>query len=471
MIMGGLSFGASNQDGVRRSAVAGIFYEKDPDRLRAEITRYLSGCKPLPEPVRLLVSPHAGFVFSGPVAARGFSAMDRGVRRVFIIGPSHHRAFRGFALPHFRYYRTPLGDVEIDRGVVEKLGSDSQAVVARGFDEQEHSLEVQLPFLQVRLGDFRIVPIITGELDPAQMARALLPFIDKTTAVIASSDLSHYETQPTARRIDDASISTILSGNVSGPIDACGETAIRVVMNIAKSMDLRPLRLDARTSFETAPQLCSADRVVGYASIVFVQEKGALSHGNGSEERDTPGELSGQMKSTLLKLARRSLEASVRGVQFSMPKDVPDALMEKRGCFVTLTINGSLRGCIGYIEPIKPLCQAVVENAKSAALSDPRFSEVTVGELSEILIEVSVLTRPRPLEYRDADDLLSRLVPGRDGVILRKGPRQSTYLPQVWDQLADKRAFLEQLSLKAGMPRDGWKTAEVKTYQAVHFSE
>lgn len=469
--MGGLLFGASAQDGVRKSAVAGTFYDKDPDRLRAEITRYLSDCKSLPEPARLLVSPHAGFVFSGPVAAKGFFAMDRGVRRVFIIGPSHHKAFRGFALPRFRYYHTPLGDVEIDRAVVEKLRSDPQAIFAVGFDEPEHSLEVQLPFLQVRLGDFRIVPIITGELDPAQMAKALLPFIDKTTAVIASSDLSHYETQQVARRIDDASISTILSGNVSGPIDACGETAIRVVMNIARSMNLTPLRLDARTSFETAPQHCSADRVVGYASIVFVRQKGARSPAGGGEGRSFSDELSAQMKTTLLKLARQSLEASVRGVRFSMPKDVPDALMEKRGCFVTLTINGSLRGCIGYIEPIKPLCQAVAENAKSAALSDPRFPEVTIGELAEIVVEVSVLTRPGPLEYRDADDLVSKLVPGRDGVILQKGPRQSTYLPQVWDQIADKRAFLEQLSLKAGMPRDGWKTAEVKTYRAIHFSE
>ena len=144
---------------------------------------------------------------------------------------------------------------------------------------------------------------------------------------------------------------------------------------------------------------------------------------------------------------------------------------ENRGCFVTLTENGALRGCIGYIEPIKPLYQAVMENARNAALSDPRFSPVTPAELAGIRVEVSVLTRPAPLEYDGPQDLLNKLVPHVDGVILQSGPYQSTFLPQVWDQLPEKTAFLEALSLKGGMPRDGWKNANVKRYRAEHFSE
>ena len=141
------------------------------------------------------------------------------------------------------------------------------------------------------------------------------------------------------------------------------------------------------------------------------------------------------------------------------------------GCFVTLTMGGNLRGCIGYIEGIKPLYEAVIDNAKNAALGDPRFSNVSPGELSKIKVEVSVLTKPEPLEYDGVDDLLGKLEPGRDGIILRKGYSQSIYLPQVWDQLPDKVEFLEHLSRKAGLGKDDWKSAQYRRYFAIHFEE
>ena len=154
-----------------------------------------------------------------------------------------------------------------------------------------------------------------------------------------------------------------------------------------------------------------------------------------------------------------------------MPQDIPEITKEDRGCFVTLTENGELRGCIGYIEPIAPLYKAVIDNAANAALSDPRFPRVMPSELSSVNVEVSVLTRPVPLEHKDPQDLLNKLIPGVDGVILQSGPYQSTFLPQVWEQLPDKVEFLEHLSRKGGMPTDGWKTANVKHYRAEHFSE
>ena len=162
----------------------------------------------------------------------------------------------------------------------------------------------------------------------------------------------------------------------------------------------------------------------------------------------------------------------MKGEKTPVPQNIPAITREDRGCFVTLTIRGELRGCIGYIEPIKPLYQAVIENALNAALSDPRFPAVTPSELAAIKVEVSVLTKPMPLEYKDPQDLLNKLVPGVDGIILSKGFHQSTYLPQVWEHFSgDKIMFLENLSLKGGMPADGWKTANVKRYRAEHFSE
>jgi AmmeMemoRadiSam system protein A len=177
------------------------------------------------------------------------------------------------------------------------------------------------------------------------------------------------------------------------------------------------------------------------------------------------------IKAFLLKLARDNVEASVKGLPAVVPAAPPAPTTESRGCFVTLTKQGRLRGCIGYIEPIMPLFEAVIDNAKNAALQDPRFAPVAPPELSEIKIEVSVLTKPEPIEYKDSADLLGKIVAGVDGLILTKGQRQSTYLPQVWEQLPDKVQFLESLSVKGGMPPDGWKTANVKRYRAIHFQE
>ena len=182
-------------------------------------------------------------------------------------------------------------------------------------------------------------------------------------------------------------------------------------------------------------------------------------------------DLPADVKSFLLKLARESLEASVKDQTPPHPENPPESTKKRQGCFVTLTVGGELRGCIGYIEGIKPLYEAVIDNAQNAALSDPRFPRVTPEELSSIRIEVSVLTPPTPLDYKDPQDLLAKLVPNEDGIILQKGFYQSTFLPQVWEQLPDKVQFLQHLSIKGGMPADGWKTATVKRYRAIHFQE
>lgn len=176
----------------------------------------------------------------------------------------------------------------------------------------------------------------------------------------------------------------------------------------------------------------------------------------------TADDLHQDVKTFLLKLARQNLEAAVKGGSPVVPQNPPAVTKEYRGCFVTLTKHGELRGCIGYIEGIKPLYEAVIDNAKNAALEDPRFSPVTPDELSGIEVEVSVLTRPEPLPHASPQDLLDKLEPGRDGIILSSGYHQSTFLPQVWGQLPDKVDFLEHLSMKGGMPADGWKTADVK---------
>lgn len=451
---------------IRPAAVAGKFYTSNPAALRKEISGYCSHKPSVDGAVRMLISPHAGYVFSGPVAGMGYSLISKSISRVILIGPSHYEHINGISLTDKTMYQTPLGDISIDNDLVNELRKSPVVHMSKNAELPEHSLEVQLPFLQVQLEKFKIIPILTGKTDPESVAELLLPHIDKNTLVIASSDLSHYFPQTDARELDDKTIAAIIAGESKGFIDACGETPIRIVMALAKKMNLTPVKLDARTSWETAPDYGEKNRVVGYASIAFVETDQSAKPEAGNKKDN----LTNDEHALLLDIARKSLVACVTKKDMHSV-DVPEALKEDRGCFVTLTINNSLRGCIGYIEPIMPLYKAVIDNARNAALSDPRFDPVTVSELDKICIEVSVLTVPVSLVYNDTDDLLKKLRPQIDGVILSYHGAQSTFLPQVWEQLPDKIQFLQHLSIKAGLPADSWKKASYKVYQAEHFRE
>ena len=465
--MASFQLNSSADSRIRVAAVAGKFYPAHAETLRKDITSYLSGDLTASLDPQLLISPHAGYVFSGPVAGMAYSTINKEVKRVILIGPSHYEYFQGIALTNAHYYQTPLGKVKIDVDIIDRLRKNPIVVTALEAEGPEHCIEVQIPFLQFQLRDFTIVPILIGKADPEKVAQLLFPLIDDKTLVVASSDLSHYHAQSEARSIDDKSIENILAGRTEGFIDGCGETSIRVIMSLAKKMNLSPIKIDARTSYETAPEYGSASRVVGYTSIAYVKKIPEKQIINLTDEKH----LTEETKKILVALARTSLDASVRKTPHSSPDCIPEILNEKRGCFVTLTVNGALRGCIGYIDPIEPLYKAVVENARNAALHDPRFSPVTPEELDKIRIEISVLTVPQDLPYRDSTDLLRKLRPQIDGVILQKGPYKSTFLPQVWEQLPDKIQFLQHLAKKAGMALDQWKNADVKIYQAQHFEE
>jgi hypothetical protein len=450
---------------VRRAAVAGQFYPSAPDELRRDVEACLADeeAGAPARPAGVLIAPHAGYVFSAPVAAKVYACIPRDTKTVFLIGPSHHKPFSGVHLTGADYYETPLGRVGVDKEIVSQLMRNPLCSNQPGAEEKEHCLEVHLPFLQVLLDDFTIVPLLTGKVDAKRAAETLLPFLNDTAIVIASSDLSHFLNQEQARETDDATVSTILSGDADGFMDGCGETAMRAVMHIAASKGLVPELLDVRTSFETAPQYCDPYRVVGYAAVAFVKNDA----GGDDDHEFTP-----QEKKYMLELSRKTLEAAVSGKNAETAKPESLKLTQFRGCFVTLKIMGGLRGCIGNIEPIRPLYKSIVENTISAAFHDPRFPKVKAAEVGDIGIEVSVLTKPAPLEFDSPSALLSKLIPFEHGIILKFGAmRQSTFLPQVWEQLPNKIIFLEHLAMKAGMEKDDWKRAEVWFYKAVHFSE
>lgn len=496
---------------VREPAVAGIFYPRDRETLARQVDRHLADAKPATvENLRAMICPHAGYDFSGPVAATAYRLLKgRQVDTVIVAAPSHYADFEGASIPDVDAYQTPLGDVRLSPRAkklvdVDPLVSDPRCRVERPgwwrqaskelppFGEDtphtwEHSLEVQLPFLQQTLEGFAIVPIVLGRVDPKRMAEALQTVLDEKTILVASSDLSHYHPYDVACELDAATTKAICdldvawfeTGDASPSEAPCGKLPVLALMHLAQKNGWRAKLLDYRNSGDTSGDKSA---VVGYAAIVFFEPE------EGEQPEDAPSENSAKSPSgtsaphftpqegqILLELASKAVaEAVAVGAKPSVDSvDVPKSLTEPRACFVTLTKGGELRGCIGSIFPGEPLCQAVVARARSAATEDPRFPPVAKEELAALEIEVSVLTIPERLEHESADDLVGKLRPHVDGVVLRVGGRQATYLPQVWEQLSDAKTFLTQLSLKAGLPPDTWRSpqATVLTYQVEAFKQ
>jgi MEMO1 family protein len=482
---------------VRGPAVAGLFYERHPEDLARQIDELLAEAQP--EPVgrlRGLVAPHAGYRFSGPTAAVAYQQLvGRPIDTVVVMAPSHYARFDGASIPDAEAYETPLGFVPLAADAA-RLAQQEPFVLEPKCDVRrppwwrlspkdlppfgedtphswEHSLEVQLPILQRVLGEFSLLPIVFGEVDPEEVAQALAGLIDDKTLVVASSDLSHYLPYDTAKALDTACIRAIcsLSPEWIEQQEACGKGPILALVALARQKGWRAKLLDYRNSGDTAGD---RSQVVGYAAIAFYEPEGAEAEAAGPDLTE-PLDLSADQRRFLLELARKTVEAAVR--RESPPKLDEDflepKLLQPRGCFVTLQRGGELRGCIGSVFPMEPLSRAVASRARAAALEDPRFPSVRAEELPEIQVEVSVLTMPKRPAARTPDELLATLRPGIDGVVLRVGRRQSTFLPQVWEEIPGREQFLGNLAQKAGLPADAWRGSDavVLTYQVESFEE
>ena len=450
---------------IRPPAVAGRFYPNDPEELRKTVRTLLRDAYgvDIQGTIRGLVSPHAGYIYSGIVAAAGYRQIAPSTRTVILIGPSHRFPLKGPSIPSVTAYQTPLGDVRLAQLVfkLRKLPIFESVPEAH---KMEHSLEVQLPFLQVMLKDFEIVPILINSGDPKALAEVLAPHIDNDTLIVASTDLSHYYPYERAVSLDRICTSAITNAEFSRmPLcEACGKQAVMTLMHIAEIKNWDAKLIDYKNSGDTAG---GKDNVVGYASIAFVDRK--------EMSKKMKESLSAQDKKALLRLASSAIKAKlVRDVKVERPGTSP-ILKGNRGCFVTLHKYGQLRGCIGTIEPVCSLVECVERNAQNAAFKDPRFPRLSAEELPELDIEVSVLSVPERLNFKDGDDLKRQLRPNVHGVILSRGMHSSTFLPQVWEQLPDKELFLEHLCLKGGMPATAWKdpSTNVEVYQAEVFGE
>ncbi len=466
---------------IRQPVWAGLFYPADPSELVQkidELTRKANQTAiqiPKNKSLRAIVMPHAGYIYSGWTAAHAARILKSDeISKIILLGPDHRIGFRHAGICDAKAYATPLGKIDLHPDV-NKLRRQAELFMKLPIaQDKEHSLEVILPFLQRYLNDFKLVPVVIGQGSASPIARAIDAIIDNQTLLVVSSDLSHYLPYTEAMARDSETIDEILNRIPDKIIKtdnrACGLSPLLIVNQIARHHHWKPVLLHYANSGDTAGD---RTRVVGYATIAYF---GDLSMRNEKNAATQFNESQGQ---TLVKLARLTL---MERFGRSAPKDVAQALQTvlsdesfKRHCgtFVTLTLGGQLRGCIGSLTSTEEVLQGVKQNAVNAAFHDPRFAPLSEKELDRVEIEVSVLTDPKPLVFRDGVDLIQKLRPHVDGVIIQKGVARATFLPQVWEQLPKPDDFLRHLCMKAGLSADAWKKPgmQVQTYQVQYFEE
>lgn len=466
---------------VRQPAWAGLFYEADPSKLGQDIDQLTSKAQktriqiPKNKRLRAIIMPHAGYIYSGWTAAHVARVLPADqFSKVILLGPDHRIGFKDAAICDVTAYETPLGRINLHKDSAKLCLQPDLFQLLPVSQDKEHSLEVILPFLQRYLDDFQLVPVIVGHGDVPRISNALDSIIDSNTLLVVSSDLSHFLSYSEAVVRDRETIDEIVNLKpdklVKTDNRACGKIPLLILIEIARRHHWQPLLLHYSNSGDTAG---GRSRVVGYAAIAFW---GDLSMENKDNSSAQFSEAQGQV---LVKLARKTIMDKL-GSSVSEPasEDLLSALRDDRfklhcGTFVTLKIKGQLRGCIGNLTSTEAVLDGVKRNAVNAAFHDPRFSPLSKDELDRTEIEVSILTEPQPLVFRDGQDLIKKLRAHVDGVIIRKGHASATFLPQVWEQLPRPEDFLTHLCMKAGLPSDAWKNSELEvlTYQVQYFEE
>lgn len=468
----------------RSPAVAGQFYPRQKDELTATLKDLFSKAVPSKNfrDVVAIIAPHAGYVFSGEVAASAYNQIDpaREYENIFILGPSHHVGFDGASVYSKGNFITPLGTVQVNRKLAARLMKEHAEIVDRDDAHMyEHSIEVQLPFLQYRLKkNFRIVPIAIGSNDPGtckKIAEALRPFFNIRNLFVVSTDFSHYPSYDDALKVDSVTAAAVLSNSPASLLRTLSANEQRHIPNLATSMcgwacvltmldmtqgnpDLSMTPIEYRNSGDSP--MGDKDRVVGYYAIeVSLKEK----------KEKPPFNLGDRDKRSLLAIARKTIveyTAKHRVPMIDTMALSPNARMVC-GAFVTLNKHNVLRGCIGRFDASAPLYRVVQEMAIAAATQDHRFPQVEPAEVNELEIEISVLTPMRRISSIDEIKL------GRHGIYIRKGSRSGTFLPQVATGTGwSKEEFLGHCAQdKAGIGWDGWKNAEIYVYEAIVFGE
>ena len=465
---------------VHESRLAGTWYPASASALRQQVNSLFTQAEArlpasTPAPLALIV-PHAGYQFSGLAAAEAFCLLRRHpVRRIFLLGFSHSFPHRGIAVPSYAQIATPLGVVQLDTTVMNQLRQRKPFVhIAQLDDADEHSVEIQLPFLQVALSDFTVVPLYVGELSDAELRQAatlLSRYLEPGNCFVVSSDFTHYgpnygyqpfpnnkDTPDKLRELDAGAMQKIVQVRPAAfqtylrktGTTICGRTPILLLLHLLtqSKQAVQGSVLEYYTSGQLTGDFTNS---VSYAAIAFSYVPPPVATLD-------PGE-----QQTLLQLARdvirRYLEQG-RAAQFDLaPYTLTPRLRELAAVFVTLRVGGRLRSCIGQVQAFQPLYEAVLGRAIAAAVADPRFPPLQLAELPHVTIEISVLTPLQPLADWKQIEL------GRHGIMIRKGDQGAVFLPEVATELKSSQAeFWRQLCLKAGLPPDAYKDKDAELF-------
>jgi hypothetical protein len=458
---------------IRKPAVAGSFYPADPPVLARQVREFLNRAsrEEIPGEIVALVSPHAGYLYSGQVAAQAFKLIEGAAfETVVVVAPSHRVFFQGASVYDRGGFETPLGVVAVDKDFCRGLMAESDVFrfLPQGHS-QEHSLEVQLPFLQEALGKFSLAPIVIGDQSFATCQKAGQAVAraakGKRVLLVASTDLSHFHSYDRAVKIDQVLIEDLRAFDPEKlqrdleeqKGEACGGGPVVAVMIASRDLGANEAKvLSYRNSGDV-----TGDRsgVVGYAAAVFYRNPDAAQKSGARKKAGISLGLQEEEKKTLRRIALAAIEGKLKGSRSGPAENLTPGLQEKRGAFVSLHKGGRLRGCIGQIVPARPLHQTIADMAAAAAFDDPRFDPLTARELKDLELEISVLTPMERLKNVEEIEI------GRHGLYLRKGFNSGLLLPQVAVEYGwDRNAFLEETCRKAGLPRGAWKEKGTEIY-------
>ena len=465
-----------NLHAIRPCAVSGSFYSSDKNELYTQVKTLLEDAKAhTKENVNAIIVPHAGYVYSAKTAAVSYKTLHKKYKNIFIIGSSHHVNINGASIYNLGNYKTPLGEVKVNQEIVSDIMKNTKLFsYNENAHNKEHTLEVQLPFLQAIYGDdLNIVPIIvsTSDINTIQeISKSLAPYFNDDNLFVISTDLSHFPSYEDAKFADNKTLDSIATNNTQKFIDrlieneslglynlqtsACGWASVLTLMYLTENKNYKYEVLDYKNSADT--EFGDKNRVVGYGAIRIYKKTKEFS-------------LDLNEKEELLNIAKSSLHEAIKNnkkLQIDEAK-VSQKLKLPIGAFVTLYKNGDLRGCIGRFEPDQPLYSVVVDMAIASALHDTRFNKVSVDELQEIKIEISILTPRKKINSID------EIVIGKHGIYVKKGSKNGTYLPHVATQMGwNVEEFIKHCAIeKAGINSNEINDIEIFTYEAIVFGE
>jgi AmmeMemoRadiSam system protein B/AmmeMemoRadiSam system protein A len=437
---------------IKPTAAAGKFYTNNKDDLLAQLDFFkANNTYDYDYKTRAIIVPHAGYMYSGQLAYNGFYYFNKNVKNIFVIAPPHYVAVKNIALSVYEKWSTPLGEISVNQDINQELVEKFNCEFEDDAFVDEHSIEVQLPFIQTFLPHTKIVPLLVGHSWEKLVEIISYYWGNPDNGFVISSDLSHFYDDIQAKKIDKVTAEMIESKNMEkfNSDQACGAIGIRALVEFAKNKNYSFIRIGMLNSGDVTGD---NSRVVGYGSWLLYE---------GSKNEF----IKKYFSNFILETCKKSI---LSGFHEELPQcnKIPAVFNQQGASFVTLEKNGDLRGCIGSIIAQRSLIEDLIKNAQNSAFSDPRFQPLKKDEFKDLSIDVSLLSEPEKLNFENEQELLVQIKPFIDGLIIKDRIYQAVYLPSVWEQLPDKVMFLNSLKMKAGLPSNYFSS----TFEAYKFN-